>query len=129
MQVELRALLLAYGPLAALVSTRIDWGISPQGAQMPRVTLQLIGDNSQGHVFEGGDGLFEGRVQIGCHGESYGEAAAVAAVIKNLLDGYRADGFRGVFCVSERDEYSGGVTDSARPFGKQLDFLTKWRKQ
>ncbi|MBL1438339.1 MAG: DUF3168 domain-containing protein [Rhodobacteraceae bacterium] len=129
MQVEFRALLLADGPLAAMVGARIDWGVSAQGSQMPRVTLQLIGDNAQGFTFEGGDGLFEGRVQVGCYGESYGEAAAVAGAVKALLDGYRADGFRGVFCVSERDEYSGGITDSARPFGKQLDFKTKWRKQ
>jgi len=127
MQVEFRALLLADGPLAALVGTRIDWGVGSQGAALPRVTLQLIGDNGQGFVFGGGDGLYEGRVQVGCYGESYAEAAAVAAAVKGLLDGYRAGGFRGVFCVSERDEYSGGVTDSARPFGKQLDFLTKWR--
>lgn len=127
MQVELRSLLLADGPLAELVGARIDWGVSPQGAPLPRVTMQLIGDNGQGHVFEGGDGLYQGRVQINCYGKSYAEAAAVASAVKGLLDGYRAGGFRGVFCVSERDEYAGGVTDSARPFGKQLDFKTNWR--
>ena len=128
MQVEFRALLLAYGPLAALVGARIDWGVSAQGAKMPRVTLQLIGDNGQGYTFEGGDGLFEGRVQVGCYGENYGEAAAVAGAVKALLDGYRADGFRGVFCVSERDEYSGGVYRFRPPIRQTTRFQNTLEK-
>lgn len=127
MQTELRTLLLADTALAALVGTRIGWGVNSQGAALPRIVLQLIGDNGQGHVFEGGDGLYQGRVQINCYGKTYGASAALAQAVKTLLDGYRGGGFRGVFCVSERDEYAGNAAEPDRPFGKQLDFLTNWR--
>jgi len=128
MQVELRDLMLSDPAISSIVGGRIDWGVSPQGSAMPRVVMQIIGNNGQVFLFSGGSGFYTARVQINCYGETYGAAAGLAGAVKDLLDVYQAGIFLGVFCVSERDEYAGGVTDAPRIFGKQLDFIINWSK-
>lgn len=127
MQQELRALLMGDAAIAAIAGTRIDWGVSAQGAPLPRVVLHLIGDNVQGHTFAGGDQFYQGRVQINCYAKTYGGAVALGNAVAAKLDGLKAASFRGVFCLSQRDEYAPGSNEGDRPFGRQLDFATNWR--
>lgn len=79
-QAALRTLLLADGPLAALVSTRIDWVERPQGKALPAVTLQCIADAHDQNL-KGFEDLQPARVQYDVWADSYSDAAAV----KNAL--------------------------------------------
>jgi hypothetical protein len=75
-QQALRTRLLGDGPLAALVSTRIDWNERPQGKVLPALTLQCVGDGREQH-FKGFHSLQAARVQYDVWADSYATAAAI----------------------------------------------------
>lgn len=79
-QEALRARLLADGPLAALVGTRIDWVERPQGKPLPAVTLQCIADAHDQHL-KGFESLQPARVQYDVWASTFASATAV----KNAL--------------------------------------------
>lgn len=101
-----RTRLLADGPLASLVSTRIDWDERPQGKPLPALTLQCIGDGREQN-FKGFEGLQPSRVQYDAWGEDYASASAVmdAAIAAGVLT-YTGNGHefsRGMVELPPRD--------------------------
>lgn len=86
MESALVAKLLASAGVTALVSTRINWGLSPQGSASPRVVLTRISGEPDYH-HGGGSGLVVSRVQADCYGASYGSSKAVARAIEVAVCG------------------------------------------
>jgi hypothetical protein len=126
MQQTFRALLKGAPSVTAFCGERIDWGARLQGDGYPAIEMHLIGDVA-GHTLTGSDGLSSGRVQVDCYAKDYVEAAALAKAVGLVLDGYRQDGFRGIFLDARRDNSERGANEADRPFRVTLDFLTKWR--
>ncbi|NRB17722.1 MAG: hypothetical protein HRU33_09200 [Rhodobacteraceae bacterium] len=62
-----------------------------------------------------------------CYAENYADAADLATAVGLVLDGYRQDGFRGIFLDARRDNTERGANEADRPFRVTMDFLTKWR--
>lgn len=128
MQRALRAVLLGMPAVTALCAGRVDWGKRPQGDPYPAICLHLIGDR-EGHTLKGPDGLSQGRVQVDCYAETYGEAAEVARAVRDALNGYRGDGFRGVFLEGQRDNTERGSNEPDRAARVSMDFLVNWRER
>lgn len=126
MEEDLRAVMLLNGPLTSLVSSRIDWGARPQGSPLPGVVMFVISGNEGEHL-KGRDGLFNGRVQIDCYGETYASAKQTGRAVIDLLHGYRDNDFPGVFHVGTRDDRLSGVNEADRPFRQSLDFSVNWK--
>lgn len=126
MEEELRALLLADAAIAALVGRRVDWTSRPQGNALPAIVLHLI-DGAEGYTLQGRDGLFRGRVQVDCWGDTARQAKMTARAVIGLLAGYRGGGFQGVFHVSGADDRAGGSNEADRPFRSRLDFTMNWK--
>lgn len=119
MEAALRALLVGYAPLTALVGTRIFWSAYPQGAADPAVRLTKVA-GAPGYHMQGSDGLTDSIVQIDVRATTVTGMWAVRDAIVGKLDGYRDSNFRGVFLTSERqrvDEATLGLYHMA-----QLDF-------
>ena len=125
MEEELRALLLATSAITSLTGTRIDWGATAQGETGTRLVLWVI-DGAEGVTLDGGDGLFQGRVQVDCYGDSYGAAALLSRAVVALLHGHRGGGFQGIFHESTRSTREGGTNEAYRPFRASLDFIVNW---
>ncbi|MGY9046064.1 hypothetical protein P775_14245 [Puniceibacterium antarcticum] len=127
MELELRALLLGSAAITDLCADRINWGVHPQGAEYPALVLNVIGD-MPGATLAGSDGLFVGRIQIDAYGNTYGAAAMLGHVVRDLLHGYAGGHFRGVWLdAGPRSGRESGEINAARPFRSSLDFLTNWR--
>jgi hypothetical protein len=126
MQRAFRAILQGAATVTALCGERVDWGKRPSNDPYPAICLHLIGDG-EGHTLQGRDGLSGARVQVDCYGATYAEAGAVAEAVRDALDGYRQDGFRGIFLDARRDNSERGANEADRPFRVTLDFLTHWR--
>ena len=78
MEEAFRAALLAHSGLAALVGTRIDWGL--RGA-VPSVRL-LVVSKVPIQTYGGPIGLTPYRIQADCFGAKYGEAKRVARAVE-----------------------------------------------
>ncbi|MBX9758702.1 MAG: DUF3168 domain-containing protein [Beijerinckiaceae bacterium] len=105
MEEAFRAYLVADTALAALISTRLTWGLNDQGSALPRVTLQRISGNPE-YSDEGEAGLSEARVQADCFATTYAGAIAIARAIKARVSGenFTQDSITfDVFIDSERD--------------------------
>lgn len=131
MEKDLRDLLLATVGVLAVAGTRINWGSHPQGADLPAVVLNTIGD-AEAYDLDGANGLSQGRVQADCYAMSYKGAKDLAAAVRAALSGYRGGGFRLIEHVATRDSRDGGSSDGGsneaeRPYRVSLDFLTHWR--
>lgn len=72
----LRARLLADAEVSG-TTTRVHWGIVPQGAALPYIRLQTISDPRPQHL-GGYDGARSTRVQADCFAASYGAARGLA---------------------------------------------------
>jgi hypothetical protein len=81
--------LLNNAALAALVSTRIDWLLRPQGSAVPAITLQVV-SGTMAHTFQGRDGLTEYLVQIDVWADTYGSMKTVQRALTAALDGLKA---------------------------------------
>ena len=125
MQNAFRAILKGAQTVTDICGERIDWGARLQGDSYPAIAMHLIGDTA-GHTLAGSDGLWRGRVQIDCFATDYADAAALAKAVGKVLDGYRQDGFRGIFLDAKRDNTERGSNEADRPFRVTMDFLTKW---
>lgn len=74
-------------PVAAIVGTRIDWTVRPEGAPLPAIVLQIVSDARSQHM-GGFDAYRATRVQVDCYANT--RAAVVTlreAVIAALAPG------------------------------------------
>lgn len=101
MEEALRAALLAYEGLAAIVGVRIDWGLRP--SQSPSIRLQLI-SGVPFYTHGGRDGLTPYLVQADCFGSRYGEAKQVARQVQAASETLRLPPFDSCFVENERDD-------------------------
>ncbi|MFD1491030.1 hypothetical protein, partial [Ancylobacter vacuolatus] len=97
MEEALVSLMLADAPLAALVGTRINWNVFPQGIASPAIRLARVG-GAVGMHMRGMDGLDGALVQIDVRARaakdkpdtSAGRPALLAGrAVSALLAGYR----------------------------------------
>jgi len=84
MQTELRARLLANATISALVGTRVDWGVRPQGKPLPAITLTLVNDNRDQTM--AGLQVTQGPlVQVDCWALTYAETVTLREAVVTLL--------------------------------------------
>lgn len=100
MEEAFRAALLAHGGLAALVGTRIDWGL--RGA-VPSVRLQLVSKVPL-YTYAGRIGFTPYRVQADCFGSRYGEAKRVARAVVAAVEALTRPQWDACFVEGERDD-------------------------
>ena len=101
MEEALRAALLASGGLAALVGTRIDWGL--RAGILPAVRLQIV-SKVPINSYAGRIGLTPYRVQIDCLGPRYGDAKMVARAVEAVVAGLTRPAWDACFLEAERDD-------------------------
>jgi hypothetical protein len=90
-----------YTLLSGAVSFPVAWGGLGKGATLPRAAIQRVSAVRDMHL--DGTGLIEGRIQVDCYGETFGEAITAARGIRTALEGYRGGLILGVFLDSTRD--------------------------
>lgn len=109
---------------ARVPAARIVWGALPQGAALPAIVLNVIGNQDTPHLGDT-DALWRGRVQVDCYALTYSDAKLAARAVMDRMNGYSSANFRGVFLDANRDDHETTATD--RPFRVSLDFITHWR--
>lgn len=107
MEESLRTLLLGTAGVTAIAGTRIDWGISPQGAALPRLVLTEVGAQAD-TVHSGPSGLRETRVQIDCWAATFKAAKQLARAVEAALIGRRF--------TQGTTKFSGAFLDASRSF-------------
>lgn len=85
METALRQRLLDDATVAAIVDTRIDWTIRPQGSAFPAVVLTQVFDSRSQHM-QGFNTFRPTRVQIDCYATDKGanvalREAVIAAIV------------------------------------------------
>lgn len=129
-ETALRKRLLDDAAVRAIVSTRVDWSLRPQGDPYPSVVLTLVSDPRPQHL-NGFHPLRETRVQIDCYAAHDKPAQAVAlrdAVIDAIstprvkLGGVRFDRVR-INNVLER----GDQTETGTFVHRQLIDASFWQ--
>lgn len=126
MEEELRALLRATTAITDLCGQRVDWGARAQRDPLPAIVLNVI-SGAEGFHMNGRDGLFKGRVQVDCYGETYADAKALGRAVRDLLHTYRGGGFELITEISRRDHHEGGTNEATRAFRDGADFNVSWR--
>lgn len=122
MEEIIRARLLA-SPVA-LITTRIDWGGNPQGADMPRVALWPV-SGFEGLVLGGPDGIRDGRIQVDCYAATFLALRDLADAVRAALHGYSSGALRTVSILTlPRITREGGSNEADRPFRATMDFAT-----
>lgn len=109
--------------VAAIVGTRIDWTVRPQGSALPAVVLQIIADGRPQHM-QGFQRFRETRVQIDCFATTRAAASALsAAVIAAITPAAEVSGtaFRRAFIDTVRD--LGANTDTGFVHRDSIDAL------
>lgn len=84
METALRSRLKDDAAVAALASTRIDWGVRPQGSPLPAIVLTNVFDDRSQHM-AGFDGFRTTRVQIDCYAASKADAVALREAALNAV--------------------------------------------
>ena len=111
METALRKRLLDDAAVKAIVSTRVDWGIRPEGDPYPSIVLTLVSDPRPQHLTDF-QPLRDTRVQIDCYAENYGQAVALreavipAIVPRKIMNGVRFDRSR-INNIVQRSEPAG----------------------
>ena len=112
MEAAARAILLADGTVAGLVSTRIYPGKLPQIPTLPAVTYSRV-DGPRVQSLVGSSGLAHPRLQIDCWAETYAGVKTLANAVRGAIDGYSGtiSGTRvgGVLIDDEQDVYEPNV--------------------
>jgi len=109
--------------VAAIVGTRIDWTVRPQGSSYPAVVLRTISDGRPQHM-GGFQNFRETRVQIDCFAATRATASALsAAVIAAIAPAAEVSGvtFRRAFIDTVRD--LGANTDTGFVHRDSIDAL------
>lgn len=102
MEAALRALLVGYAPLTALVpAARIVWNHLPQATVRPAIVLYKI-SGAPGITMQGSDGLTGSIVQIDVQALTVASMWAIRDQVLALLHGYRSATLRGIFANGER---------------------------
>jgi hypothetical protein len=87
METQLRSRLTSDSAVAAIVGTRVNWGVRPQGEAYPSVVMTIIDDDRPQHMA----GLITCRetlVQFDCYGITRAQVAALReAVIAAITPG------------------------------------------
>lgn len=128
-RVALRQFLLADTGIAAKVASRVFPLVMPQGTKETSIVYTRISGKS-GHHMGGRDGLAFIRMQIDAWAMSADEAAALADLVKDRLDGYRgvmgsgdaSVTVQGVFFEDERENYDDAVKMSRMSRDYFIDF-------
>jgi hypothetical protein len=107
MEEALRAALLAYGGLASLVGTRIDWGMRPDG--LPSVRLQVVSKVPL-YTYGGLVGLTPHLIQADCFGDRYGVAKRVAREFAAAIGTLSRPAWDACFVEAERDDQDKDAT-------------------
>lgn len=81
----LRARLVADTAVSAIVSTRIYWGVVPQGAALPYVRMHVISDPRPEHL-KGYESARRTRVRASCFAASFGTAKQLGSKIKDAVN-------------------------------------------
>lgn len=128
MEVALRALLVAYAPLTALVGTRITWNEIPQGAADPNVSLFNI-DPGVSYTYRGPTSLRGELVQINVRALSFASMVAVREALLARLSGFKgAQGTVTFGAIFYRSIRTGTEKPAATLYHyAQLDFEIWWK--
>lgn len=126
MEEQLRQLLLTSSAIYAHVGSRVDWGLRPQGAALPALTLMVVSGADQA-TLQGTDHLSDARVQVDCWGSTYGAAKILSRAVIARLNGHKDTNFAGIFHAGTRDLNNDAVTDPVGIFGVSLDFTLHHR--
>ena len=115
MEQALRSLLRADASLAALVSTRVDWGRRPQSdGELPGIVLMRVGGRRDLNM-GGASGLVESLVQVDCYGETYSDAKLAARAIRDIVNGFSGAQSGTIFQLisidNERDQNETGPSE------------------
>jgi hypothetical protein len=102
-----------YAPLTALVSTKIEPLIMPQGTVPPYITYTVISKPST-YSHSGKNRTVRARVQISCYGTTYASAKGVAAQVKAAMESWTSATVKRAFHENDFDshiakEEKGGV--------------------
>lgn len=123
MEEALRAMLLSVPAISALVGTRVDWGLAPQGQQLPCITLTVVTDGPVDHSLDGA-GLSQARVQADCWAATYAQAKALSRAVRTALDAWQGGVIAGAFLAGARDlPDDDGVTEIPRV---TMDFIINY---
>ncbi|MBE3590007.1 MAG: DUF3168 domain-containing protein [Firmicutes bacterium] len=85
-EADLRSCLVAYAPLAALVSSRIYPLALPESPTLPAISYQRISRRNE-RTMGSPVAVQVARFQLDCWAQSYGQAKDVAAQVMAALDG------------------------------------------
>lgn len=108
MEEDLTAAMLAYAGIKALVKSRIQWLVRPQGALLPAIVLQKV-SAPRAYTLQGRVGLVGHLVQASCWGRTFLEAKGVSRAVLLLADTLTTAPFQGVFAENERDTVETGA--------------------
>lgn len=126
MEEALRAILASDAGVAALVSSRVYWGLAPQSVTGDFLALYVVSGNRDYHM-GGASGLRETRVQVDCWASSYGAAKTIARAVESAISGFSGSqsgkAFRGAFINSERDDNESDTADTASRYRTSLDLI------
>jgi hypothetical protein len=75
-------------PVTALVGTRIFPMVSQTPSQPPYVVYSTVGGTTWNSM-SGQTGLAQSRVQVDAYATTYASAQAIAAAVRDALDGFR----------------------------------------
>lgn len=88
MESQLRALLIAYAPLTALVSTRVVWNEIPQASADPNVSLFSI-DPGTSYTYQGPSDLNGELIQINVRALTFASMINVRNALLARLSGFK----------------------------------------
>ena len=84
METQLRTRLKNDAAVAAIVGTRIDWGVRPQGSAYPSIVLNIVSDERPQHMA----GNIDARgtlVQIDCYGATRAQVAGLREAVISAI--------------------------------------------
>jgi len=103
MEEALRAHLLAQVAITALVGTRIDWNVRPQGKALPAIVLHFVSGGGD-YTMQRRTGFNDTVVQIDVWSATYLAALTISRLIKTALDDLRLPPLQ-AFLESERHDF------------------------
>lgn len=119
--------LLAYLVANAGVSTRIAWGLIPQGTASPYIVLTKVSGLPE-YQHSGDTNYTEYRVQIDFYGKTYKEARDLSATIRNLISGKRFATFDGAFLLNVRDLHEDDQSPGKQIFRISADYQINYKE-
>lgn len=126
----LREFLLGEASIVALVEVRVYPVRLPQGVKLASIVYTRV-SGAGDYDMTGRTGLSRPRMQIDCWAPTANEAASLAILVEDRLDGFRGVmgtdhpvTVQGVFCSDERETYD----DVAKLFGVARDYFI-WHEE